>query len=94
MSYSIMRFWLNKYFGFSKGEFNGLIFLILIIVLLKCLPLLYNYYKPVEKDDENLLASIQKITITDQETYHYTRDKIENSSFASPPNYLSLIQTR
>ncbi|MFC4197325.1 ComEA family DNA-binding protein [Pedobacter jamesrossensis] len=75
-----MRIWLNKYFGFSKGEFNGLMLLILIIGVLKSFPLIYNYYKPIEKDDDNLLASIQKITITDEENFRSTRDKIENSS--------------
>jgi len=74
-----MRIWLNKHFGFSKGEFNGLVLLIVIIVLLKATPLAYNYYRPVEKDDANLLASIRKITITNQESFYYTRDRIENS---------------
>lgn len=80
MSYRIMRIWLNKYFSFSKGEFNGLVLLILIIVLLKSFPLIYNYYKSPEKDDANLSASIQKIILTDKESYHYTKDRIENSS--------------
>jgi len=73
-----MRIWINKHFGFSKSEFNGLILLILIIALLKSFPLIYDYYKPIEKDDPNLLASIQKITITDRERTYYTRGKIED----------------
>jgi len=73
-----MRIWLNKHFGFSKAEFNGLILLILIIAFLKSFPLIYDYYKPIEKDDPNLLASIQKITITDLERTYYTRGKTEN----------------
>ena len=82
-----MRIWLNKYFGFSKGEFNGLVFLIVIIIIivLKSFPLIYNYYKPVEKDNGNLLASIQKLTIADEQSYNYTRDRIENSSPKSAP---------
>ncbi|GGI24218.1 ComEA family DNA-binding protein [Pedobacter mendelii] len=77
-----MRIWLNKYFGFSKGEFNGLVLLIVIIAILKSSPIIYNYYKPVEKDNPNLLASIGKIKITDQDqdNYHITRDIIERSN--------------
>jgi len=74
-----MRIWLNKHFGFSKGELNGLILLILIIVLLKAFPLIYNYYKQVDKDEPVLLASIKKIAITDGESSYYNRERIENS---------------
>lgn len=75
-----MRIWLNKYFGFSKGEFNGLVLLIVIIILLKSLTVIYNYYTPVEKDDTNLLASIQKLSITNEESYYHVRDKVEVSN--------------
>jgi len=79
-----MRIWLNKHFGFSKAEFNGLILLILIIALLKSFPLIYNYYRPVETDDPNLLAKIQKITIADQDRAFNTRDRIKNSNKITP----------
>lgn len=76
---------MNKHFGFSKSEFNGLILLILIIALLKSFPLIYDYYKPIEKDDPNLLASIQKITITDRERTYYTRGKTEDLKVKPAP---------
>jgi competence protein ComEA len=75
-----MRIWLNKNFGFSKGEFNGLLFLILIIIVLKAIPIIYGAYKTVEKDDPNLLAEIQKISIVDQAYANHIRDGIENSN--------------
>jgi len=75
-----MRIWLNKYFGFSKGEFNGLLLLILIIVLLKAIPIIYGYARPVEKDAPDLLAQIQKITVADEKYANNLRDRIENSS--------------
>jgi competence protein ComEA len=75
-----MRIWLNKNFGFSKGEFNGLLFLILIIIVLKAIPIIYGAYKTVEKDDPNLLAEIQKISIVDQAYTNHIRDRIENSN--------------
>jgi len=75
-----MRIWLNKYFGFSKGEFNGLLLLILIIVVLKAIPIIYGYTRPIEKDDPSLLTQIQKITFADEKYASNLRDRIENYS--------------
>ena len=79
-----MRIWLNKHFGFSKAEFNGLILLILIIALLKSFPLIYDHYKPVKIDDQNLLVKIQKIKIADQDRAFDTQNRIENSNNITP----------
>ncbi|WP_293306290.1 ComEA family DNA-binding protein [Pedobacter sp. UBA5917] len=91
-----MRIWLNKYFGFSKGEFNGLLFLALIIVVLKAIPIIYSYTRPLEKDDPDLLAQIQKITIADEKYADNVREHIENTNsekavklFNFDPNTLS-----
>ncbi|PWS31487.1 ComEA family DNA-binding protein [Pedobacter paludis] len=88
-----MRIWLNKHFGFSKGEFNGLLFLIVIIIALKATPAVFEHFKPVEKDGPNLLAQIQKIEVTDQNNFHYTQGRIEEANpgkagklFAFDPN--------
>jgi competence ComEA-like helix-hairpin-helix protein len=75
-----MRIWLNKYFGFSKGEFNGLLLLILIIAVLKAIPIIYAYTRPIEKDDSSLLTQIQKITVADEKYASNLRDRIENYS--------------
>lgn len=75
-----MRIWLNKHFGFSKGEFNGLLSLIFIIIFLKVTPIIYDHFRVVEKDDPSLLARIQKIEITDQQNFYHTRDRIENTA--------------
>lgn len=64
-----MRIWLNKYFGFSKSEFNGLIFLLLILCLIKSIPYTYDYFKPVEKDHPGLLAQLQKIKLTEDKKF-------------------------
>jgi competence ComEA-like helix-hairpin-helix protein len=61
-----VRTWLNKYFGFSKGEFNGLLFLVFIIIALKSIPIIYTYIKPVEVDPPDLIAEIKRISITEQ----------------------------
>lgn len=67
-----MRIWLNKHFGFSKGEFNGLLFLVLLIIVIKAIPFIYDYYKPVEKDDPTLLSKLQHLKIVDEEHEAYT----------------------
>ncbi|MDQ0967417.1 competence protein ComEA [Flavobacterium sp. W4I14] len=75
-----MKIWLNKNFGVSKSEFNGLLFLVFIIIVIKATPIIYSYYRPVSNDGPNLLAQIQKITITDQVYANTIRDRIENSN--------------
>ena len=41
-----MRKWLNAYFDFSKQEFNGLLVLIVLIVLISATPYLYSFVTP------------------------------------------------
>ncbi|QIL40840.1 helix-hairpin-helix domain-containing protein [Pedobacter sp. HDW13] len=92
-----MRIWLNKHFGFSKGEFNGLLFLVLLIIAIKATPFLYNYYKPVEKDDPTLLSQIQHLKVVEEERSAYTHRRIDGSDavknirfFNFDPNTLSI----
>ncbi|ARS38670.1 hypothetical protein CA265_02815 [Sphingobacteriaceae bacterium GW460-11-11-14-LB5] len=79
-----MRIWLNKNFGVSKGEFNGLLFLVFILIVIKAIPIIYDYYQPLSNDDPNLLAQIQKISITDQAHANSIRDRIESSNPEKP----------
>ena len=69
-----MRVWLNKYFGFSKSEFNGLLLLVLIIAALKAAPFFYDLIKAKENDSAALLSQLAKIEITDKEL-HVHHDK-------------------
>jgi len=92
-----MRIWLNKHFGFSKSEFNGLLFLIVLIIVIKALPFVYRYYKPVEKDNVSLLSQIQQLKVVDEERQVYTRERIERNNapenlrfFNFDPNTLSV----
>lgn len=73
-----MRIWLNKHFGFSKGEFNGLLFLVLLIVVIKAIPIIYDYYKPVAQDDSALLARIQKLEVVDEEHAGYAHNWVKD----------------
>jgi len=91
-----MRTWLNKYFGFSKSEFNGLLLLIFIIIVLKSIPIIYVYLQPAEKDNPDLLAEIKNISITNQESFYPEKKLYHNYAtskaaklFAFDPNTLS-----
>lgn len=92
-----MRIWLNKHFGFNKSEFNGLLILIIVIIFLQALPLIFHSFNPIDIDSHNLQAQIAKIEITDQKSFHYTRDRIEASGikkttrlFTFDPNTLDV----
>ncbi|GGE43230.1 competence ComEA-like helix-hairpin-helix protein [Pedobacter psychrotolerans] len=92
-----MRIWLNKYFGFSKSEFNGLIILLFILFLLKIVPYLYIYFKPIEKDPPNLLVQIQKIKLTDDRNFNSEEEanglvssKRAENLFKFDPNTLNI----
>lgn len=74
-----MRIWFNKKFGVSKSEFNGLLFLVAIILVIKAIPVVYSYYQPIQKDDPNLLAQIQQISITDKANDHAVGNQYEAS---------------
>jgi len=93
-----MRIFLNTHFGFSKGQFNGLILLIIIIVCLKLFPVLYGIYRPLEEDDLQLISQIKKIEISSEHNARYTRQRTTHSRFIKPrslftfdPNTLSAI---
>lgn len=47
-----MRKWLRKYFDMTKGEFNGLMVLVLLIFAVSCLPTVYNWLWPVPLDPQ------------------------------------------
>jgi competence protein ComEA len=41
-----MRKWLNNYFDFSKAEFNGLLILFILIIVVTLMPLTFIWFRP------------------------------------------------
>ena len=81
-----MRTWLNKNFGFSKAEFNGLLALIFLIIILKSIPYFYDFFRGDVADNPALMAKIQKLEISDQPKYTNNRDafnKFQPKSFGT-----------
>jgi competence protein ComEA len=57
-----MRKWINSYFNFTKSEFNGILALFIIIVLVTALPRIYVWVFPNLPAKEEM-AEIQKLEL-------------------------------
>ncbi|WP_053058262.1 ComEA family DNA-binding protein [Pedobacter sp. BMA] len=90
-----MRLWLNKYFGFSKREFNGLLLLVFIIVVLKTAPLFYDHFMPSKNDSKALLSQLAEIEIKDRDISSHKHNgfaatfKKKGKLFKFDPNQLN-----
>lgn len=56
-----MRKWLNNYFDLTKGEFNGLLFLIGLIITVACCPLVLDWLRPMENNPEQDVRMIREL---------------------------------
>ncbi|MHA4894559.1 ComEA family DNA-binding protein [Pedobacter sp. PWIIR3] len=63
-----MRKWLNNYFDFSKSEFNGLLALIIVIVLITFAPNAYSIFYPNGGSDEEQLVMKRLILVENSES--------------------------
>ncbi len=88
----MMKNWLTNTYGFSKREYNGLLFLSLLVFLATVAPYGYTYYinrvPPVVNETEKL--ALQKLELADRyERKKYTdaRDEIERSATKAPAHY-------
>jgi len=66
-----MKAWLNKHFGFSKSEFNGLLLLIILIATIRSIPIFYNLYRYDVPYTADMLTAIQKISFEDEQREYY-----------------------
>lgn len=93
-----MRKLLNAYFDFSKREFNGLIVLIVLTLLISAIPYLYKYVNPEADDslDEQLeikrLSSQIKKTTTFRkaELKRSVKNDVQHSLFLFDPNTINI----
>jgi len=79
--------WLNKYFGFTKREFNALLTLSVILILITVLPYFYQnlYNDKVVPSTADLKAIYQLQLIKQQEktNYYQVRNQIEDAAEAT-----------
>jgi competence protein ComEA len=57
-----MKRWLNNNFGFTKGEFNGVLALLVLILLITLFPYAYRLIKAEEPVDEEEQLAILKLS--------------------------------
>lgn len=87
----MMKNWLINNFGFSKREYNGLLYLVIIIILVTLAPYLYQYYfsrSSAQSTNEKL--ALEKLVLVDRynkKKYNNTRNEIENASEKRPIHY-------
>lgn len=74
-----MNTWLNKNFGFSKSEFNGILVLLALIILLKAIPFGFEFFEKDRTEDKLTVEKIQKLALVENERYVY-RKKEESDS--------------
>lgn len=86
-----MKNWLINNFGFSKREYNGLLYLLLLILLVTFTPYIYQYYRyknQISTPQEKL--ALQKLELVDRyhrKKYENTRNDIENSNLKQSVRY-------
>ncbi len=60
-----MKNWLNKYFGFTKREYNGLLFLMAILLLLAVFPHVYDLWMDKQEPATTAeFAAIRRLELT------------------------------
>lgn len=86
-----MKSWLIDTFGFSKRAYNGLLYLVILIILVTLTPYLNEYYlskNPVQDIGEEL--ALEKLVLADRynkETYPNVRNEIEDAALKRPIHY-------
>lgn len=82
-----MKVWLDNYFGFTKREYNGLLVLMAILLLVSILPYGYElFYKPTPTISTTEETALNKLIIVNQQqknNYTLIRTQIEDDEAAS-----------
>ncbi len=63
----IIKQWFSEYFNFNRREFNGLMTLIFLILLVMAFPYVYQWIKPEEPITKAEQLAVLKLSLADQE---------------------------
>lgn len=96
-----MKNWLNNYFGFTKQEYNGLLVLTTILLVVSVLPYFYDYFaSPTQETSLNEQTALQKLVLVNAQqpnNFATMRAQIEDREssnhttlFKFDPNQLDL----
>ena len=88
-----MNKWLNKYFDLSKGEFNGLMVLMALMMFIIIFPHVYAHVFPYADEDDTENMVVEKLIVEDLkgDEGQAKAKKIKNMLFAFDPNTLDLF---
>ena len=96
-----LKNWINKYFGFTKGEYNALLTLVFILLLLTVIPyFLTPIYAPVSSANPTEVLAIEQLTLAQKQQQRYVFNKqiygqgsaTNSSYFNFDPNTINLAQ--
>jgi competence protein ComEA len=83
-----MKVWLDNYFGFTKREYNGLLTLMVILLLVSILPygyeLFYNSTHVVSATEQASLNKLVIVNKTQKNNYTKIRTQIEDNDATIP----------
>jgi competence protein ComEA len=97
-----MRIWLNKYFDFTKREFNGLMVLIILIGLTMLFPYVFDWIYPLKADSVTDVKALHKLKVSanpdvegvnadlPQIAYHKDLKKKDGLLFEFDPNSIEV----
>jgi competence protein ComEA len=88
-----MRKWLNIYFNFSKREYNGLLVMIFMLVVISIVPLFLALLMPENDDLQADRAAIKKLSLVETEikARGYRKEGLKAAKlFRFDPNQISL----
>ena len=86
----MMKNWLINNFGFSKREYNGLLYLVIIIIVVTFIPYIYQYYLSNNSSSSNDKLALEKLVLVDRynkKRFSDTRNEIESSTAKRPVHY-------
>lgn len=92
-----MRKLLNTYFDFSKREFNGLIFLIVLIILISAIPYIYEYVNSEEDNSgiehlaiKQLSLPVKSTSVKGVKLKQSLKNEVQHSLFLFDPNTINV----
>lgn len=86
----MMKNWLINTFGFSKREYNGLLYLVIIIIIVTLIPYIYQYYLSTSSPSTEDKLALENLVLVDRSNKNRsgdTRNEIENSVTKSTVHY-------
>jgi len=90
-----MRKWLNIYFSFTKREYNGLVVMVVIIIIITAIPNIYEmfFYEPVDLNEQRLaIRKLELVAIEKKRWKHNRKITKEAKLFSFDPNHNTLQQ--